>query len=321
MILARRHLISSLAALPLLPAAARAQTWPTRTVRFLVGFAAGGTIDVAGRLLAEKLAPVWSQTVVVENRAGAGGTIAGLAVARADPDGHTLLVSAAAEVVVAPYTQAALAYDPQKDLTPISLIARNPFVLVVPASVPVRTLQELIDLSKRQPLAYASSGVGTTTHFVTESFKLRTGTDIEHVPYRGTAQLQADLLAGRVQMAFDAVSAMLPHIQAGRVRAIGVASPSRSPQAPQIPTLSEVGLEGFVGGGWVGFLGPAGMPGPVVAKLETDVRAAMQDGVGAQLAARGFDPVGSSAVEFRTFIAEEIIRWGEVAQKAGIRPG
>ena len=118
MILARRHLISSLAALPLLPAAARAQTWPTRTVRFLVGFAAGGTIDVAGRLLAEKLAPVWSQTVVVENRAGAGGTIAGLAVARADPDGHTLLVSAAAEVVVAPYTQAALAYDPQKDRIP-----------------------------------------------------------------------------------------------------------------------------------------------------------------------------------------------------------
>ncbi len=206
-------------------------------MRFLVGFAAGGAIDVAARLLAEKLAPVWGQTVVVENRAGAGGTIAGLAVARAEPDGHTLLVSAAAEVVVAPYTQATLAYDPQKDLTPISLIARNPFVLVVSASVPAQTWQELIDLSKRQPLAYASSGVGTTPHFVTESFKLRTWTDIEHVPYRGTAQLQADLLAGRVQVAFDAVSAMLPHIQSGRVRAIGVASLARSPQAPQIPTI------------------------------------------------------------------------------------
>jgi tripartite-type tricarboxylate transporter receptor subunit TctC len=320
MTLARRSLLSSLGALPLLPAAARAQAWPTRNVRFLVGFAAGGTIDVAARLLAEKLAPVWGQNVVVENRAGAGGTIAGNAVAKAEPDGHTLLVSAAAEVVVAPYTQASLAYDPQKDLTPISLIARNPFMLVVTAGLPARTLPELLDLARRRPLTYASSGVGTTTHFVSELFKLRTGADIEHVPYRGTAQLQTDLVAGRVDLAFDAVSAMLPHIEAGRVHPIGVATATRSPQAPNIPTLSEVGLEGFVGGGWAGFLGPAGLPAPLVARLEADVRAAMQGGVGAQLASRGFDPVGSSAAEFRSFIAEETVRWGEVAQRAGIRP-
>lgn len=320
MTLARRHLLASLGALPLLPRAAAAQAWPTRNVRFLVGFAAGGTIDIAARLLAEKLGPVWGQNVVVENRAGAGGTIAGNAVARAEPDGHTLLVSAAAEVVVAPYTQASLAYDPQKDLTPISLIARNPFMLVVTAGLPARTLPELLDLAKRQPLTYASSGVGTTTHFVTELFKLRTGADIEHVPYRGTAALQADLFAGRVHMAFDAVSAMLPHIQSGRVRAIGVATATRSPQAPDIPTIAELGLRDFVGGGWAGFLGPAGLPAPIAEKLERDVRAAMQGGVGAQLATRGFDPVGSSAAEFRAFIAEETLRWGEVARAAGIRP-
>ncbi|MEO3471794.1 tripartite tricarboxylate transporter substrate binding protein [Roseomonas sp. CAU 1739] len=320
MSLHRRQWLAALPALTILPGAAHAQAWPTRPVRFLVGFAAGGTIDIAARLLAEKLSPVWGQPVVVENRAGAGGTIAGLAVARADPDGYTLLVSSAAEVVVAPFTQAGLTYNPQTDLTPISLIARNPFALVVTAGLPAQTLPELIDLSKRQPLTYASSGVGTTTHFVGELFKLRAGVDIEHVPYRGTAQLQTDLVAGRVQIAFDAVSAVLPHVQAGRLRMIGLATAVRSPQAPDVPTLSELGLTGFVGGGWAGFMGPGALPAPLAAKLEADVRAAMQQGVGAELARRGFDPVGSTSAEFRAFIAEEVARWGDVAQRAGIRP-
>ena len=222
--------------------------------------------------------------------------------------------------MVAPYTQAGLAYNPRTDLTPISLIARNPFALIVTAGLPAQTLPELIALAKRQPLSYASSGVGTTTHFVTELFKLRTGTEIDHVPYRGTAQLQADLLAGRVHVAFDAVSAVLPQVQAGRLRAIGIATATRSPQAPDIPTLSELGLAGFVGGGWAGFLGPAGLPAPIATRLETDVRAAMAAGVGEELARRGFDPVGSTSAAFRAFIEEETTRWGEVARAAGIRP-
>jgi tripartite-type tricarboxylate transporter receptor subunit TctC len=316
----RRRTLATLAAAAALPLPARAQAWPGRPVRFLVGFAAGGTIDIAARLLGEKLSPVWGQPVVVESRAGAGGTIAGLAVARAEPDGTTLLVSSAAEIVVAPYTQASLAYNPRTDLTPISLIARNPFALVVTAALPAQTLPELVALAKRQPLTYASSGVGTTTHFVSELFKLRTGTEIEHVPYRGTAQLQTDLASGRVHMAFDAVSAVLPHVQAGRLRAIGVATAMRSPQAPDIPTLSELGVAGFVGGGWAGFLGPAGLQAQLAARLESDVRAAMGAGVGEELARRGFDPVGSTAAEFRAFIEEETARWGEVARAAGIRP-
>ena len=316
----RRRTLAALAAAAALPLPARAQAWPGRPVRFLVGFAAGGTIDIAARLLGEKLAPVWGQPVVVENRAGAGGTIAGLAVARAEPDGTTLLVSSAAEIVVAPYTQASLAYNPRTDLMPISLIARNPFALVVTAALPAQTLPELVALAKRQPLSYASSGVGTTTHFVSELFKLRTGIDIEHVPYRGTAQLQTDLASGRVHMAFDAVSAVLPHVQAGRLRAIGVATAVRSPQAPDIPTLSELGLAGFVGGGWAGFLGPAGLAARLATRLESDVRAAMDAGAGEELARRGFDPVGSTAAEFRAFIEEETARWGEVARAAGIRP-
>ena len=320
MALTRRRVLAGLASAPLLRRTAQARAWPTRPVRFLVGFAAGGTIDIAARLLGEKLSPVWGQPVIVENRVGAGGTIAGLATARAEPDGHTLLVSSAAEIAVAPYTQASLAYNPRTDLTSISLIARNPFALVVTVGLPARTLPELVELAKREPLSYASSGVGTTTHFVGELFKLRTGAPIEHVPYRGTAQLQTDLVAGRVQLAFDAVSAVLPHIQAGRLRALGVATAARSQQAPEIPTLSELGLAGFVGGGWAGFLGPAGLPASIAARLETDVRAAMAAGVGEELARRGFDPVGSSRAEFVDFIAEETERWGEVARAAGIRP-
>jgi len=320
MTLARRRLLTAIGALPLLPAAARAQAWPTRSVRFLVGYAAGGSIDIAARQLGEKLGPVWGQSVVVESRPGAGGTIAANAVARAEPDGHTLLVSAAGEVVGARYTMANLPYDPQRELTPISLIARNPLVLVVPISLPVRNLAELLDLAKRQPLTYASGGVGTATHFVAELFKLRSGATIEHVPYRGSGDLRADLFAGRVNMTFDAISVMLPHIEAGRVRAIGVTSATRSPQAQDIATLAEQGVRDFAGGGWVGLLGPAGLPASVAEKLERDIRSAMQGGLAAQLATSGFDPVGSSAAEFRDFIADETVRWGEAARAAGIRP-
>ncbi len=320
MILARRRLLATLGAMPMLPAIARAQAWPTRSVRLLVGYAAGGSIGIAARLMAEKLGPAWGQSVVVENRAGAGGTIAATAVARAEPDGYTLLVSAAGELVGAPYTMASLAYHPQRDLTPISLIARNPLLLVVPASLPVRNLAELIELAKRQPLTYASGGVGTATHFVAELFNLRAGTTIQHVPYRGSGDLQADLIAGRVAMTFDAVSVMLPQIQAGHVRAIGVTTPTRSQQAPDIPTLAELGLRDFAGGGWVGFLGPAGLPAPLAARLERDIRAAMQGGLSEQMATRGFDPVGSTSAEFRDFIAAETGRWGEAARAAGIRP-
>jgi tripartite-type tricarboxylate transporter receptor subunit TctC len=167
---------------------------------------------------------------------------------------------------------------------------------------------------------YASGGVGTATHFVAEPFKLRSGATIEHVPYRGSGDLRADLSAGRVHMTFDAISVMLPHIQEGRVRAIGVTSAARSPQAPDIPTLAERGVRDFSGGGWVGLLGPAGLPASLAERLERDVRAAMQGGLAAQRATRGFDPVGSTAAEFRTFIAEETARWGEAARAAGMRP-
>lgn len=319
MALTRRGMVAAAFALPA-ARAARAQGWPERPVRFMVGFAPGGTIDIAARLLGEKLSPVWGQPVVVENRAGAGGTLAGTAVARAAPDGHTLLISSAAEIAVAPLTQANLAYNPRSDLTPIILVARNPFALVVSARLPVRTLTELVAHARANPLSYASSGVGTTTHFVSELFKLRTGLSIEHVPYRGTAQLQADLLAGRVHMAFDALSAVLPNIRNGGLRAIGVATPRRSAQAPDIPTLDELGLAGFAGGGWSGVLAPAGLPVDLAAKLEADFRAAMAAGVADELARRGFDPVGGSAAEFRAFIAEEAARWGEVARAAGITP-
>jgi tripartite-type tricarboxylate transporter receptor subunit TctC len=317
----RRALLGSLAALPLLPGTAGAQGWPSRPVRFIVGYAAGGTIDVAARMLGEKLSPAWGQPIAVENRTGAGGTIGALSVVRSAPDGHTLLISAAPEVAVARFTQANLPYDPQKDLAPITLIARNPFALVVTPSVPARTLGELIAHARRTPLSYGTSGAGTTTHFVAEQFRQATGLEIEHVPYRGSAAMMPDLLAGRVQLAFDAIPAVLPHIREGRLRALGVATERRASLAPDIPTLSEAGLPGFVGGGWVGVLGPAGMAPDLISRLEADFRAAMAAGVGAELEARGFEPVSSDAAEFKAFIAAEEARWGVVAQRAGIRPG
>ncbi|WP_426955643.1 Bug family tripartite tricarboxylate transporter substrate binding protein [Muricoccus radiodurans] len=317
----RRALLAA-PAVALLPWRARAQSpaWPTQPVRFIVAYTAGGTIDVTARMLGEKLAPIWGQQVVVENRTGAGGTVGANSVVRAAPDGHTILISSAAEVAVARLTQKNLPYDPQADLAPIMLIARNPFALVVTPTIPAKNLQELLAYGRGRQLSYGSSGVGTTTHFGSELFKQRTGLDMEHVPYRGSAALMTDLLAGRIQISLDAIPAVLPQISTGAVTPIGVATLTRSPLAPNIPTLSEQGLTGFTAGGWTGALAPRGTPPAILTKIGDDMRRVMQDGVGKELEARGFEPVASTADAFRTFITEETQRWTEVAHRAGIEP-
>jgi tripartite-type tricarboxylate transporter receptor subunit TctC len=321
-ILHRRTLLAALAAAPLGPRFAHAQgaAWPNQSVRFVVAYTAGGTIDVTARLLAEKLGPIWGQQVVVENRTGAGGTVGANSVVRAAPDGYTILISSAAEVAVAKLTQKALPYDPQVDLAPIMLIARNPFALVVTPTIPAKTLPELLAYGRGRQLSYGSSGVGTTTHFGSELFKQRTGLDMEHVPYRGSAALMTDLLAGRIQISLDAIPAVLPQISTGAVTPIGVATLNRSPLAPNIPTLAEQGLDGFVAGGWTGALAPRGTPPAILAKIGNDMRQVLSGGISAELEQRGFEPVASTADAFRTFITEEARRWAEVAQRAGIEP-
>ncbi len=300
---------------------ALAQAWPTKPVKIVVAYPPGGTIDITARLLAEPLREAWGQPVVVENRGGASGTIGANAVAKSPPDGYTLLLAALPEIAIARVTFKDLPYDPEKEFAPISLVARSPFVMVVNPEVPAKNLAEFVALARREPgkINYGTSGPGTTTHFVAEFFRLAAGIEITHVPYRGSGQMMVDLLGNHVQMAFDTIPTVKGHIEAGKLRAIGAAMAKRSSAAPDIPTLDEQGLTGFTGGSWVGLLAPAGTPPAVIARAEADVRAVLARGVGAELASRGLEPAGTTAAEFRDFIAAESKRWAEVARKAEIR--
>jgi tripartite-type tricarboxylate transporter receptor subunit TctC len=319
----RRSFIAGAGALLAGPAAAQGPAWPTQPVRLVVAYPAGGSTDIAARLLAERLTRHWGQSVIVDNRAGAAGTIGALAVANAAPDGYTLLCAASPEIAIARSTQRNLAYDPVAAFAPISLTAQSPFLLVVNAASPITTLQELIAAAKAQPgaLNYGSFGIGTSTHFVGELFKAEAGVDIAHVPYRGSAPMITDLLGGQLQLAFDTFPAALPHVQGGRLRAIGAAMLRRSTLAPNVPTLDEQGLRGFTGGSWIGMLAPAATPQAIVGKIEADLRRIHADGFSAELQSRGLEPEGSTAAEFRTFIEAEVRKWGAVAQRAGIQPG
>lgn len=318
----RRSFLAGAAALAATPLRAQAPAFPTQPVRIVVAYPAGGSTDIAARLLAERLTRTWNQSVIVENRGGAAGTIGALAVATAAPDGHTLLCAASPEIAIARSTRRNLAYDPVAAFAPISLTAQSPFLLVVPSSSPITSLAQLLEAARRDPgaLNYGSFGIGTSTHLVGELFKAEANIDLTHVPYRGSAPMMADLLGGQLQLAFDTFPAAMPHVQGGRLRAIGAATLRRSSLAPQVPTLDEQGLRGFTGGSWVGMLAPAATPAAIVGKIEADLRAVHAAGFSDELRNRGLEPEGTTAAEFRTFIEAEVSKWGRVAQRAGIRP-
>jgi tripartite-type tricarboxylate transporter receptor subunit TctC len=286
----------------------------------IVAYPAGGSTDIAARLLSERLSRFWGQAVVVENRGGAAGTIGADSVAKSAPDGYTLLMAASPEIAIARSTQRNLPYDPVADFAPISLLAQSPFLLVATAGLGVSNVQELIALGRARPgtLNYASFGNGTSNHLVGELFKVTTGLDIAHVPYRGSGPMMTDLISGTVQLAFDTVPAGLPHVHGGRLRAIGAAMLRRSPLAPEVPTLHEQGLAGFTGGSWVGLVAPARTPDPVVAKIAADTERLMTEGFSRELEERGLSPEGLGPAAFRRFIEAEVVKWGEVARRAGI---
>jgi tripartite-type tricarboxylate transporter receptor subunit TctC len=319
--LRRRSFLAGAGAFVAAPALGQ-PAWPSGPVRLVVAYPAGGSTDIAARLMAERLARVWGQNVLVDNRAGAAGTIGALAVANAPPDGLTLFCAASPEIAIARSTQRNLAYDPVVAFAPISLTAQSPFLLVVNAASPYANLADLLAAAKREPgkLNYGSFGVGTSTHFVGELFKAEAGLEINHVPYRGSAPMMTDLIGGQLQLAFDTFPAALPHIQSGRLRAVGAATLRRSALAPDVPTLDEQGLRGFTGGSWIGVLAPARTPQPILAKIEADLRALHAANFSAELQSRGLEPAGSTAAEFRAFIEQEVRKWGAVAERAGIRP-
>ncbi|WP_144299690.1 Bug family tripartite tricarboxylate transporter substrate binding protein [Elioraea rosea] len=319
--LGRRGLIGSAAALLAAPAVAQ-QPWPSRPVRMIVAYPAGGSTDIAARLAADRLAQAWGQPVIVENRSGAAGTIGADAVAKSPADGYTLLMAASPEIAIARSTQRNLPYDPVRDFAPIILVAQSPFLLLAHPSVPAKDVKELLALAKARPgtLNFGSFGNGTSNHFVGELLKAEAGIDITHVPYRGSGPMMNDLIAGNLQLAFDTFPAGLPHVQGGRLKALGVAMLRRSPLAPDVATLDEQGLPGFTGGSWVGLVAPARTPEAVIDRVASDMDRIMKDGFAQVLSERGMVPEGMGPAEFRVFVESEVGKWGRVAERAGIRP-
>ena len=297
--------------------------YPVRPVRLIVGYPPGGSTDIAARLIAQKLAPVLAQSIVVDNRSGASGMIGAGIVARAEPDGHTVSFAASPEVAIYRALVKDPPYDSLRDFQPVALVGRVPFMLVVHPSVAAGSVKELIALAKARPgaLNFASFGNGTSNHLVGEAFRAAAGISIVHVPYKGSAPAIADLLGGQVQMTFDAVPVVLPQVRAGKLKALAVATPRRSPLASDVPTMDEAGVAGFAGGTWWGVLAPARTPAPVVERLSKEIAAILRaPDVQQTFTERGFEAVGNSPAEFRAFIESESKRWLKVAQGAGIKP-
>jgi len=300
-----------------------AQTdYPTRTVRILVGFGPGTSPDFAARVLGDKLSQAWGKTVVIENAVGASGNIAGERVARAEPDGHTLLLAANSGVVINPSLYEKMPYDPLKDLAPISLVYSYPNVLVVHKDVPANSVQELVALARARPgaLTFASAGAGTTVHLAAEMLRSMAKIDIQHVPYRGGVNLMADLIAGRVNIFFGPTTAMLPQVREGKVRALAVSSSRRYAGAPDLPTMAESGFPGFDMTVWWGLMAPAGTPPAIIEKLHREtVRILALPEMRKRFDDIGIEPVGSSPGEFSAVITAELPKWAKVIREAGIR--
>jgi len=296
--------------------------FPGKAIRLLVPFSAGGGIDLMARITAQQLAEVLGQPVVVENQGGGGGVIASRMVAKAAPDGYTLVFHSVSSAVINAQVYRDLGYDPIGSFTPVSLVAQFPLVLVVNNRVPARDLREFIALLKANPgkYSYGSSGVGTGIHFAGELFRSLAGVDIQHVPYKGTSAAFADLLGGRIEMLIDGVPPQVQNIGSGRVRALGVTTTARSSVLPDVPTLAEGGLAGYDLPFWVGIYAPAGTPRPVLAQLSSAVAKAVRDpAVATRFKEAGADGVGSTSEELEGFWKEQIAVYARIARTSGIQ--
>jgi tripartite-type tricarboxylate transporter receptor subunit TctC len=301
-------------------AASAAHAFPDKPVRFVVGFTPGGPSDILARALGDKLAAQLGQPVVVENRPGAGGNIAAEAVARSAPDGHTWLLGNNSILATNQALYRRLSYDPAKDFAPVALVAIQPNILVVHPAVPARSVTELIAYARQHPgkLNYASSGSGAAAHLAAELFKAMTGVDMVHVPYKGAQPALTDVLSGQDQLMFATSASVLPFIKAGRLRALAVTTPQRSPALPDLPTVSESGVPGFEATTWHGVVVPAATPAAVVAKLNEDINRALNDAqLRERLGALGAEVAGGSSAAFADYIAREIPKWTRVVKDSG----
>ena len=324
--ISRRRLVRAsvlgtvLGPLALQPVVAQAVAYPNKPVRMLVGFAAGGATDLFARLVAQKLSERLGQQFVVENRPGAGGTIAGAAVARAPADGYTLGVISASHAIGATLYRS-LPYDTLGDFVPVGTIATATNVLVVHPSMPVNSVAEYIALAKSKPgtINLASAGTGSSSHLAGELFKSMAGINVLHVPYKGTGEALRDLISGQVESTVDAVSALLPHINSGALKALGVGDPRRMPKLPNVPTISEAGVPGYAVFAWVGLVAPTGTPDNIVQKLNAELATLLKSpDAEKKIDDLGARPYISSAEEFGNLIKAEVPKFARIIQSAGI---
>jgi len=317
----RHHAICVAALITLAAVAASAQDYPARPVRLVVPYAPGGPVDIVARITAQKLSEALGQQAIVENRAGAGGNIAVEFVARAAPDGYTLLMGANGTNAINPSLYKKLPVDPEKDLAPVSMVASSAMILVVHPSLPVASVQQLIALGRSRPgvISYASSGSGSTAHLASELFKSMAKIDLLHVPYKGAGPALTDLVAGHVQTMITAISSTLPYVKAGRLKALAVSSEKRVPLLPELPAVAEQ-LPGYEVTTWYGVFAPAGTPRPVIDKLnQALVRVLATPDAQGKLAALGADARTSTPEHFADSVRKERAKWAKIIQASGAR--
>ena len=297
-----------------------AQGWPSRPLRLVIPFAPGGGADIAGRVIGQELSDVLQQSVVIENRTGAGGTIAPNNVAKSTPDGYSLVLGHLGGIAIAPHLYKDLPFDPVNDLSPVTLTVNGLSVLVVNPDLPVKTVGELMAYAKANPnqLSFSSAGSGTDTHLAGELFKSMTGTSMVHVPYKGGAPAMVDLLAGRVQLAFASVATTISAIQTGKLRAIAMTGKNRFEGLPGVPTISESGVPGYEINNWYGIFVPANTPQDIIQRLNTEtIKILQKPDVRAKLIAAGLEPIWSTPAEFSDYVRAETAKWRKIVVDSG----
>ncbi len=312
--------VASFCAIP--AGAAVAQSYPAKPVRMIVPFPAGGATDIVGRIVAQKLSETWGRQVIVDNRGGAGGTLGSDIAAKSAPDGYTLLVGTSSTHAVAPSLYSKLAYDPVRDFTPVTLLASATILLAAHPSLPAKNVRELIAIAKRQPraLSFASSGNGGISHLVGEEFKSVAGISMLHVPYKGDMPALVDLVSGQVSLMFGTAVSFLPYVKSGKLNALAVTNPQRSPIAPNVPTVAESGLPGFEALQWFGIFTPAGTSKEIVAKLQGDIVKILRlPDVRERMSALGADVVGNTPEQFAAFQKADAAKWAKVVKASGAK--
>lgn len=305
-----------------LAGAVLAQAYPNRPVRLIVPYPPGQATDILGRLIAEKLAAPLGQPVIVDNRAGAGGLIGTEAGARAAPDGYTLVMATSGPIAISPSLYAKVPYDSLRDFAPIANMASVAHALVTAGNSPATNFAEFVAMTKAKPgaLNYASPGAGTTQHLAMEMLRSRLSLDMVHIPYKGSAPAQLDVMSGKVLVVFDTISAVLGHVKSGTLRALGVSSAQRSPFLPNVPSVSESGVPGFESAGWLGIAAPAGTPAPIVFQLNAEiVKILGSQDMRERLASFAFVPIGDTPEQFQAHIRSEVVKWAKVVKDSGAK--